>query len=164
MPKVEFNVDGIEAEIRALEKLHGSARPLIKRSVYEGAKKVGEAMVKAIDALPVYNEHYLSGDLPIYGVTQKQKEGLREGFGFADMKSDNGFINTKTGFDGYNSVRTKHYPKGQPNALIANAINSGTSRRPKTAFVAKAVKASKQNAISAMADQWDKDMKNLMKE
>lgn len=164
MAKFEFHAEGIDAEIRALELLRGTARPIMKRAVYEGAKKVGEEMIKAIDNLPVSKELYIYGDLPIYGVTQRQKDGLREGFGFAKMQSDNGFINTKSGFDGYNGVRTKRYPNGQPNAMIANAVNSGTSRRPKTGFITKALKASKQKAISAMAEQWDIDIKNTLKE
>ena len=65
------------------------------------------------------------------------------------MQNDNGFLNVKIGFDGYNNVRTRTYPKGQPNALIARATESGSSVRKKTPFIRPAVNASKKQAIDS---------------
>lgn len=162
MAKYEF--EGMDEYIKQLERIGKSATGMIKRAVFDGAAKVGDAFVAEINAIPTIGEHYFSGDVPIYGITAKQKAGLLEGFGFAKMKDEGGVINTKAGFDGYNSVKTAKFPNGQPNALIANAINHGTSRRPRTNFVNKAVNASKSNAEAAMAARFDEDMKELIKE
>ena len=77
------------------------------------------------------------------------------------MKRKKGSWYLKIGFDGYNSVQTKKYPNGQPNAMIAAAINSGTSRRKRTNFIYKAVNKSKQESLAAMKRQFDEDIKNL---
>lgn len=164
MVKITYQANGIDAYVKALELLSKTAEGAIKRAVYEGAAEYGKEMLTQIDALQVNEYHYISGDLPIYGITPKQKAGLREGFGFAKMQNDNGFINTKAGFDDYNGEKTKRYPNGQPNAMIANAVNSGTSRRPKTGFVNKAIKNSKNAILSAMQNRFDEDTKNMMKE
>ena len=65
------------------------------------------------------------------------------------MQNENGYINVKLGFDGYNSVKTKKYPKGQPNALIARVTESGSSYRTKTPFIRPAVRATKKAAEQA---------------
>ena len=78
------------------------------------------------------------------------------------MENDNGYINTKIGFDGYNATKTKKYPNGQPNALIARSIESGTSKHQKTPFVRPAISKAKAKAEAAMAASVDKDINNTM--
>ena len=56
-----------------------------------------------------------------------QKNGLREGLGIAPFKFLSSSVNTKVGFSGYNSVRTKRWPNGQPNQVIAAVVNHGNS-------------------------------------
>lgn len=163
MARFKFDGSGLEEYIKALDVISGKAQGMIKRAVYDGAKVVGEAFVAQIGALPENKfEGYIAGDYPIIGITHAQKVGLLEGFGFAKMENNSGYINTKVGFEGYNSVVTKKYPNGQPNALIANAVNSGTSRRAKTNFVGKAIKQSNEAAKSAMAARFDADMEKLI--
>lgn len=161
MAKFKFDGSGLEEYIKALDVISGKAQGMIKRAVYDGAKVVGDAFVSQIAMLPEH-EGYVAGDFPIKGITHAQKDGLLEGFGFAKMENNSGYINTKCGFEGYNSVHTAKYPNGQPNAMIANAVNSGTSRRPKTNFVGKAIKQSNEAAKSAMAARFDADMEKLI--
>lgn len=162
--KCEYKGNGVDAMIKALELCGQKSTGTIKRAVYEGAREVGIGMVAAIHSIPEINDHFIPGDYPINGITQAQKDGLLSSFGFATMQDDGGFINTKCGFDGYNSVKTKKYPNGQPNALIANAVNSGTSRRQKFPFIAEGLKASRSKAKKAMARQMDEDLAYLLKE
>ena len=82
-------------------------------------------------------------------LSQEQKKGLLEGFGVSPIQNSDGYINVKIGFAGYNSVKTKKYPKGQPNALIARVTNSGSSYRQKTRFVDKAVSSTRNQAEKA---------------
>lgn len=161
---IKFQANGIDAYITYMESLHKRSEGLIKRAVYDGASVYGEAMMSAINAIPVTSHKFYYGDFPITGMSPQQKAGLVEGFGFAKMENKSGFINTKAGFDGYNSVKSKRFPNGQPNALIANALNSGTSRRPKYSFVDKATRASRDGIISAMSKRFDADMEEIKQE
>lgn len=159
-----WKFEGLTEYIKQLEDIGQSTTGMVKRAVYDGAAVVGAEIASAIQTLPENDGKFVPNGNPIVGVTREQKAGLLEGFGFAKMQDEGGYINTKAGFDGYNGERTKRYPNGQPNALIANAVNSGTSRRPKTSFINKAVNAAKGKAEAAMAARFDEDMKNLIKE
>ena len=92
---------------------------------------------------------YRNNILPYSRLSDKEKQGLLDGFGVSPMQDDGGYINVKLGFDGYNGVKTKKYPKGQPNALIARVTESGSSYREKTPFIRPAVNASKKQAEQA---------------
>ena len=159
MAKIQMT--GIDEYIAKLEKIK-NPEGLIKRAVYDGAAVLAEAVRKSIDSIPENDGKFVPGNAMIQGLSAAQKQGLREGLGIAHMQNENGYINTKIGFDGYNSVRTKKYPKGQPNALIARAIESGTSRRAKYRFVSRATNSAKAAAIQAMSDRMDQDLMNTM--
>ena len=157
----KIQMQGIDEYIAKLEKIK-NPEGLIKRAVYDGAAVLAEAVLKSIDSIPENNGKYVPGNVMIQGLSREQKQGLREGLGIARMQNDKGFINTKIGFDGYNNVKTKKYPNGQPNALIARAVESGTSRRQKYRFVSKAATSARAAAEQAMADRMDQDLKNTM--
>ena len=160
MAKLTF--EGVDAYTQQIKRLSDKAEGMIKRAVYDGAAAVMQAVVEQIEALPVIENRYRSTDLPLKGVTQTQKRGLLEGVGFSRMKNDKGYINTKIGFDGYNGAKSKKYPNGQPNALIARAINGGSTARVKIPFINRAVKASKDKCEAAMIARFDEDTKNMM--
>lgn len=162
--KIKFQANGLDKYLKYVDLLQSKADGFAKRAVYDGAKVYGDAMVSAINALPTKKLAYMSGDSDIVGVTNEQKAGLLEGFGFAPMENKSGYIHTKAGFARYNSIKTKRFPKGQPNALVANAVNSGTSRRPKTGFIDKVNRASRNAVISAMSNRYDEDLKSFFKE
>lgn len=158
----KLKVDGFEKYLKQLNEMNQHADGYIKRAVYDGAAVVLKAVANAIQNLPTEEYHYTKGR--ISAITPQQKQGLLEGLGAAKMKNENGYINTKLGFDGYNSVKTKKYPKGQPNALIARSVESGTSQRPKTRFINNAVNAAKAQAEQAMARRFDEDLKQKVEE
>lgn len=162
----KFKFEGVDEYVSKLVSLSKVSEGVIKRAVYEGAGIVGDAFLDAIQALPETGEGYPKrGYFPtqmVRGVTAEQKQGLLDGFGYAKMENDNGYINTKIGFDGYNATKTAKYPNGQPNALIARSIESGTSKHQKTPFVRPAISKSKAKAEAAMAASVDKDINNTM--
>lgn len=158
-----FVFEGINEYATKLGKISDKAEGMIKRAVYDGAGVVLQAAIAEISALPVIENRYNVTKLPMRGVTETQKRGLLEGIGLAKMVNENGFINTKLGFDGYNGVRSQKYPNGQPNALIANTVNSGSSVRVKIPFINRTVKAAKAAAEAAMAARFDEDTTNMMK-
>ena len=157
-----MKTEGIDEYVRKLEAVGRGTVGAIRHAVYEGAGVAVQAVDRAIDTIPTSNGKYIPGDLPIYGLSAKQKAGLHRGLGLAKMRDDNGYINTKIGFDGYNDVETARYPNGQPNALIARAVESGTSRRPKYRFVAKALKQATPECERKMAKALETSINKTM--
>lgn len=136
MAKIEFK--GIDKYQRILADLGKASEGIIKASVYEGAAVVVEAVKSAV---PVD-----TGD-------------LKNSIGLSTMRNENGYINTKLGFDGYDS-------KGVPNSIKARVIESGrsdTANYPKRPFVRPAIRASKSRAEGIMETELDKRIYEFMK-
>lgn len=144
-----FKFEGMDEYIRHIEDLGLKSTGMAKRALYDGVGVVGESIRQAIVDLPYH---------PTKGISHAQKEGLLEGLGYSFMKRKRGNWYVKIGWDGYNNVHTKKYPNGQPNAMIAAAVNSGTSRRQRTNFINKAVNRAKQASYAAMKACFDKDI------
>lgn len=158
-----FRFGGIDNYIKQLDKLRQSTKDgVVGKTVYAGAEVVADSVRRAIQALPVGDGRARDGGL-VDTVTLPQKAGLLDGFGVSRMKDDNGFVNVKLGFDGYNSTRTEKYPRGQPNALIARSVNSGTTFRKKTKFVDKAVNSARKAAQAAMDAACSREIEKIMK-
>lgn len=141
--------NGIDEYISELRNLEYTGREVIGAAIYKGADIVADAVKANIQ------------NLPAAACTDVEKEGLLAGFGIAKMQDENGYFNVKIGFDGYNNDVTKKWPKGKPNAMIARSIEGGTSWKQKYPFVAPAVKANKDTAEKAMAEEIDKGIKSI---
>ena len=84
--------------------------------------------------------------------------------GITSMDKDaEGMYNVKIGFDGYNGIKTKRWPNGQPNQMVARAIESGTTWMRKNRFVSKAVSKTKKQALAAMQRRAETEIKKIMK-
>jgi len=145
---------GDDLEIQ-LSKL---AQPdMSKRIVRAGANPVADEIRKRLINLPEDKFRKLGKNEVFVGVPKQQKQDLLDSLGVAPADIDReGNANTKVGFQGYGSYPTKKYPKGVPNQLLARAIESGSSVRKKTPFVRPAVNSSKDKAIEAMQDEYNK--------
>lgn len=156
-----FKFNGLEKyEQRLAQMISGATvKNICGQAVYVGAKVVADAVKAEVEALPVV-DHRARGseDNPLNGITSVQKQGLIDGFGVSKMACENGYYNVKLGFDGYNDVKTKKYPSGQPNVLIARSVNSGTSFRAKNQFIARALRKSKSQAEKAMAEKLEEQL------
>lgn len=142
---------GLDSYISYLQKIYAVTDEAIGEAVYEMAKVVADSVRSGIQALPtVSNRANIATYKKGYSrLSDEEKQGLLDGFGVSPMQDDNGYRNVKLGFDGYNSVKTKKYPNGEPNALIARVTESGSSYREKTPFIRPAVNASKKQAEQA---------------
>lgn len=155
MAKIEFS--GIDEYSAKLQKLGAAGIGICKAAVYEGADEVADAIRASVQALPTVDEKsaiaaWRSGK-PTDGITEAQKQGLLNGLSVAKMQTDGGYVNTRIDFVGYNSVQTRAYPSGQPNAVIARAMESGSSARKKQPFVRKAANAARPRAEARMGDK-----------
>lgn len=147
MAKFKFDCKGFEEALETIHNLELDSDGLFKRSVYDGADVMGQAIRSAVQSLKVGKGGH---------VTEVQKQGLLDGFGFTHMKLKDGTWITRIGFDGYNA-------DGQPNPLIANIVNSGTSKYKATHFVDNAVRQAKSLCQQAMKQRLESDIDQVMK-
>lgn len=151
---------GIDEYVRKLENLASYTDKLIGEAVYKGADVVANETKQALQSLPVDNS---TNKATRTSINQIQKNGLIESFGIAKMRNDNGFLNVKTGFDGYNKLISNSYPTGQPNIMIARALESGTSFMPKNRVISRATNRAKKACEEAMKKSIEGNIEKLMK-
>lgn len=149
-----------------LSKLGDNIEDIAGKAIYEGAKIVADEVKAQLDGLNTATDEIAMmryrEQRPTY-ITERAKEGLISSFGVTPLSKDKeGVYNVKLGFDGYNDVKTKKYPNGQPNQLIARACESGSSAMIKQPFFRKAVQATKKKAEARMADILDKEIDKKM--
>lgn len=149
--------DGCENYIEKLNKLLINTEDVLGHAIYEGAAVVIKAVDSAIDTIPLAKPGHITT-----GLTAPQKAGLHSGIGIAKMRNDNGYVNVKIGFDGYNGVTTEKYPQGQPNAMMARVVESGSYYHSKTPFIGPAVRRSKAAAEAAMTKELDNQIEKRM--
>lgn len=152
---------GLDSYIAYLQKINLLSSDMVGEAVYDMAKVVADKVRANIEALPAVSNAaniatYKQG---ISRLSEPEKQGLLDGFGVSSIQNNDGYVNVKLGFDGYNSVKTKKYPNGQPNALIARVTNSGSSYRQKTRFVDKAVSTTRKQAEEAGQAKIDEKIK-----
>ena len=147
MAKVELKgFDDYETLIRHLEQ---STEDIVSSGVYEGAKVVADAVKIQINGIR-------SSGPSEYETRRRliQIRGLKESMGISSMRNDNGFINVKIGFDGYNEL-------DQPNVMIARVFESGTSFSSKQPFFKRAVNQSRKACETKMKLEIDKQIKAI---
>lgn len=154
---------GLDNYIAYLQSINAVTDEMIGEAVYDMAKVVADKVRANIEALPaVSNEANIATYREGYSrLSEPEKQGLLDGFGVSPLQDDSGYRNVKLGFDGYNSVKTKKYPQGQPNALIARVTESGSSYREKTPFIRPAVNAARKPAEKAGQAKIDEKIKSI---
>lgn len=140
----------LEEYLQELQKLEKNSPEIIGKAVYNMADIVADEVKKGIESLPAVPDAeglkaYQAKESP--PLTYSQKKGLLDSFGITRMQEDDGYYHVKLGFDGYNNVKTKTYPKGQPNVLIARVTESGSSIKEKHPFIRPAVRRARKRAL-----------------
>lgn len=161
MAKIEFK--GLEEYRIKLQQLSALAgERVIGAAVYDGAEIAADIVRQEIQSLPT-DEHWGTREYPKAGPSQEEKDGLLESFGITPIRNDDGFVNVKLGFDGYQGKPTRKYPRGKPNQMIARSVNSGTSFMKQTAFMKNAVRKARKRAETAMAQRVGEEIDKIMK-
>lgn len=156
-----FKFEGVDELISKYSKLEKNTDDVIGKAVYDGAAVVMRAVESAVSNIATDNR-YGTADRPTTGPTAIQKAGLQYSLGIAKMRDDNGFKNVKIGFDGYNRVKTKTWPQGQPNAMVARSIESGTSWMTKQPFMRKAEQSARSKCEQAMSAAVDREINKII--
>lgn len=146
-----------------LGKIGDASKDICGAAIYEGAKIIADEVKANLESLKTVSDaaaiQAAKKEEATY-ITSRSKKGLIKSFGVTPMSQDgDGIYNVKLGFDGYNDVKTKKWPKGQPNQLIARACESGSSAMIKQPFFREAVQKTKKKAESRMADVLDEKIK-----
>lgn len=154
-----FQFKGIDEYVASLNRIYGGSRKYIGSAIYHGAGYTFEVIEKATRALPVDDsmEHKAMRS----GIRTLQKKALMASLGIAKMRQDGTFLNVKIGYDGYNNIKSKEWPKGQPNAMIARSIEAGTSFLPKTGYLRKATRSARKGCEEVMRLAIDKEIAAL---
>lgn len=163
--------DGCDKYVAQLEKLNADTAEIIGEAIYPAAGIVTDQIKANIQNLKVSGRNSRRGTQadPIDTITSAQKQGLIDGLGISKMKDSDGFVNVKVGEDGYNSqvsdmnVKAGWTSTRQANAMIARAVESGTSFRKKTPFIEPAVRKTRKEAEQAMEEELDKQIAERMK-
>lgn len=142
--------DGIDNYIRQLQNCADKTENIIKRSAWEGARVVMDAVKAEANGIPTHGSTKGSTDI-VNGLTPTQKAGVIASLGIARFRQDGNFLNVKIGSDGYNTVKTEKYPNGQPNAMLIRSLEAGTSFRNPYPFVSRAVAETRGKAIRQCA-------------
>lgn len=164
MAKIETT--GLDEYMGKLRTLGQDVTRVCRAAVFEGGDVLADAIrariesmtaIEPTDAIIAWKQ-----ERPVGGITEEQKNGLLDGLYLKKMSEDNGFIYTQIGFSGYNDVHTAKYPNGQPNALIARSIESGSSARPKKPFIRPTANAVKAEATARMEAKFFQMVDNIM--
>lgn len=158
----KFSFNGMEEYEKKISKVFQDTKIVGGKAVYAAAGIVADEIRKNIKALPE-RSGFAAPENPVRGVTKAGKEGLLEGFGVSKMQETDGYLHVKLGFDGYNATKTKKYPQGQPNQLVARGVESGASWLQKTPFVRPAINKTKKTAVKKMQDVIDEEIEKIMK-
>lgn len=156
-----WDFKGVDELVKKYQSIASGSDELIGKAIYEGANVAMKAFVAAIEGLKT-DDRYGTPENPLQGPSTYQKEGLLRSVGIAPMRWDGDFCNVKIGFDGYNGIKTKRWPSGQPNQLVARAVESGTSFMRKQPFSRKAARNSKRACEEAMARVVDREIEKKM--
>lgn len=170
MAKIRYN--GLDEYMAKIKELEGSTVHIANEALYSAAGLLADAIDKEIDRIPKSL------------INEVQRQGLHDGLGIAafnyEPHSGSMTVDTRTGFAGYNDLKTRQSRKmdahlrrksfnsqgvsGQPNAMIARMVARGTSRRPEHYdFVKNAVRKSKKMCIDEMRKTFDKEIEKIMK-
>lgn len=149
---------GMDQYLQQLGNLEEIAPQSMGKAVYEGAHIVADAIKHNIQAMRVDDKPFSER---VTGIRSIQKEGLEKSLGIAKATTDNGYRNVKIGFDGYNNLKSQKYPQGQPNAMIARTFEAGNSFTQKQPFVGPAIRASRAQAETKMANVIDDDLRRI---
>lgn len=160
----KLRIKSLDRQMQQLEKLEANVTSIMQSVLYEGAGVVADAIKQALNAIPVDTESRIgTPEDPVVGLQELQKQGLIDSFGISPMRQEKNEHNVLIGFDGYNDVRTKKYPHGQPNQLIARSLEAGTSFRRPHPFVRPTVRKARRTAEKKMQETLQQEIDKIMK-
>lgn len=155
--------NGEEYMLKLSKLANGTLTKVCGPAIHDAADLVADAIRAELQNLPT-DERWGTQETPNIGPRKVQKRDLLDSLGIASMQEDEkGMLNVKIGWDGYNSVKTARWPNGQPNQMVARAIESGTSWMYKNKFVSRGMSKAKKQALAVMEKRVSEEINKIMK-
>lgn len=155
-----MTIKGLDEYASKLSQYSNNFSETAERAVKAGASPVADEIRRSISNLSEDKFRRLQEGDKFSGAPLPQKKDLLDSMGITPASVNrNGDTNVKIGFSGYGSHKTKKYKSGLPNALLARAIESGSSVRKKTPFVRQAVARTKSRSIEEITKVIETDLK-----
>lgn len=149
-------IKGLDELIQKMEELGDKGKEFAKRSLYEGAGVMANSIKSSINGIPTRPEESDPKSPGMQtGITPTQKQGLVDGFGITKMIDTGTGVNVKIGFGGRNA-------DGKANSAVADAAESGRSWIQPTHFFSQAVNGSTGAAQSAMEQEFDRQVRQIL--
>lgn len=152
---------GLTETIKMLENIEGNTDYIIEKALTEGGGEVCDVMRNEVSKLRTSDE-YAGGNGKRYA-KPTDKKGLLESLGYTPVQLNGSVFDINCGWDGYNKDKTKKYPKGHANQMIANAINKGTSFLIAQPFINRTQRRAREAAINKIQDVFDEEIAKLNK-
>lgn len=161
MAKLKFHAGDLD---KRMEKLRIAVSNYIgKQALYGGADIFADELRKETEGIPDEVFRHLDQEERFRSVADKDKEHLIESMGISEFYENGHIIETSVGFEGYQGVATKKYPQGVPNALLARAINIGSSVRQRYPFIDNAARKAAPKVEAKMKEITEKEIDKIMK-
>lgn len=176
MPRMTLDLKDMDFFIERLNEMNANTKGIVKQGMYDGAKIMADELRTAVDGLERLPDVYLANAVRESGgsssgkkarlgarinagknnepmpLAVKQKNGLRNGLGIAKFRVEGNKITTVIGFQGYNTLVSRRWSKGQPNAMIAAACESGASFMKRQPFIRPTFTANSARVRAAISD------------
>lgn len=159
----KMQIKGLASYEKALSQLEMRVKDqVVGSAIYDGANLLADAIRADVEDLRIDNRSY-SGGGKLMGPKTKQVLGLMQSLGISPMRTEDGVSNVKIGFDGYNDIKTKLWPQGQPNAMVARSIERGTSFMEAQPIFKRVTARMRKPVQEAMGKSVDKSIEKIMK-
>lgn len=149
--------------IARIEKIaKESKEKILGPAIYDAANVVTDAVREKLSTVPT-DERWVPYGTVKAGPRKVELVALENSLGIAKLQDDNGFLNVKVGFDGYNGLKTITRPNGQPNQLIARSVERGTYFMQANPFMKRAMASARTKALEVMKKKIDENLEKEMK-
>lgn len=152
---------GLNEVLKMFEELSVNTEEIFKDVTKKGASVTTDVMRSEISSLKTTDE-YAPKNGKRYAMKSDVK-GLLDSLGYTPVKEKITLYNANVGFDGYNSNKTKKYPQGHANRMVANAINKGTSFMYAQPFINRTKRKAQDKCVETMQAELDREIKKYTK-
>lgn len=142
-------IKGLDEHIKALEKADKNTPETMKKVVEAGMQPVTNSLRSVISSLPTDPPKYVPEGQK-RKISVPEKKGLLDSMGYTPVRNNGTKYDSNAGVQGYNPVRTEQFPRGIPNKMLLDAVDSGSSFREKQPVFSRVKSSSQKDAIDAM--------------
>jgi HK97 gp10 family phage protein len=157
----KLKVEGMDSITDMLAKAEDAAPGIAAKALYKGAGIVADEISKGARGVTTSRFKYANGWQRQPSPEEKEALLSAGAAGIAKFRHTGNSVDTSVGYSrsGYATIDGKQ----KPVAVIANAINSGTSFMKKQPFIRKAVSQSKAKASEAISAEVERLVAEILK-